>query len=180
VHYPTDDDVRLDRALQCWARELRNPAQGRLVGLWNLDSVGALEHLLTTIIQIATLQHAAFHFPQTDLGRLAYVIPFYAADVPPGQAMAHEGDLRVVDSFPDLHAAAWQSFVLGQSDLRWGTLNFLEQRFEGRESALAKRLSRRLEAAENGIRVRNAGLVRDGLTPYPYLRPSQTPCSINT
>ncbi|MEM6988870.1 MAG: lipoxygenase family protein [Myxococcota bacterium] len=180
MHYGSDADVCEDVLLQRWSEHLRDPARGRLTGLPPLRSVRSLQRTLATIVELATLQHASFHFPQTDLGRLAYVIPFYAADVPPGQCMAEESELTLLDSLPDLHAAAWQSFVLGQSDLRWSSLQDLPGRHDGHARALAEGMWRRLEGVEQQIVARNAALVRDGLTPYEYLQPSKVPCSVNT
>jgi arachidonate 15-lipoxygenase len=180
-HYRNGNaEVARDRPLQAWARELVHHQHGRLPGVGKVETVDRLVEVLHTTISLATLQHSAFHFPQTDLGRLAYVIPFYAADVPPGQAMQHEGGLRRLDSLPDLHAAAWQSFILGQSTLRWGTLADLPSHFEGEDREAAETTWRKLEAAEAELVLRDAALQRDGLTPYPYLRPSTVPCSINT
>jgi arachidonate 15-lipoxygenase len=181
LHYPSDKDVVSDERLQQWGAEIRHRRKGRLEGFPFLDSIEALQTALTTIIVHATIQHAAFHFSQTDLGRLAILNPFCATDVVPGRpGSAQRPAISGLATLPDLHAAAWQSFILGQTVIRWRTLTEHNERFEDdRERALADRLHDALANVERDIERRNAELVADGLLPYEYLKPSNVPCSIN-
>lgn len=185
AHYATDDDVRADRVLQRWAALLRSKDHGggNLPGFPPPSSLDQLVTGLATIVQLATIQHGAFHFPQTDIGRSAWLSPFYAAEVEPGIAPpALEAAITALDTLPELHPLAWQSFVLGQSDVRWRTLPCLLDHPALASAAgrpHAEQLRNDLLAVEAEITARNAKLRALGLPPYEYLLPSKVPCSIN-
>lgn len=184
-HYINDTAVQRDEALQRWATLLRSTDRsgGNLSGFPALTSVDALVRGLATIVQLATIQHGAFHFPQTDIGRSAWLAPFYVAEVEPGIAPAAlEAAITALDTLPELHPMAWQSFVLGQSDVRWRPLRGLLDHpalASTRARPHAQRLRSDLDDVEAKITARNAELRALGLPPYEYLLPSKVPCSIN-
>jgi len=134
-------------------------------------------------VQIASIQHAAIHFPQTDVGRLAIVSPFYAADVPPGWNLAKDR-AELIESLPGLYAARWQAALFRLSNIRWRCLTTLPDRFGTRHDAPAlaphvQALKRELTDAGLAIEARNERLKEAGLPRYRYLLPELAPCSIN-
>jgi hypothetical protein len=178
-----------DDAVEMWVEELRCKAGLELDPITTPD---ALTRLLGHIVCIATIQHAAFHFPQSDLGRCAAITPLYAADLPPGDRMADaEVDARIpaLKSLPDVHAAGWQAFVLNEADVHWRTLRELTRHPRIAElcannsalSQAAADLDRGLDESDREIDIRNAMLEAAGLPRYEYLRAScQIICSPNT
>ena len=177
LHYVDDNAVANDAALMRWSTELRC----YVPGFPEVDTIECLVHALRTIVELASLQHAAIHFPQTDIGRFSVVAPYFASDLPPTSDPSLEARLDPLASLPDIHAAAWQSFVLGQAEVRWRTLDALQIRStSAAERDAATRLHQDLDRIDRKIQDRNAALVRDGLWSYEYLRPRNVPCSVNT
>lgn len=184
VHFRDDASVASDSALARWGDEIRGEDKGTISGFPQLRSRADLQSAVRTIIEIASIQHAAIHFPQTDLGRFAIVAPFYAREPPPSR---HDrpGAIKRLATLPDIHAAAWQSFVLGQADVRWRTLDRLTIDFDhdseraASERGADERRRRRITAISARIEARNQQLQSLGLWPYVHLLPSNIPCSVN-
>ncbi len=168
-----------DKTVQRWLAEVADPQRGAVSGFPRVDSDEALVEALATIIVIASVQHAAIHFPQTDIGRQAMVSPFYAADVAPGYH-ADKDRITLLGSLPRLDAAMWQASLFRLSRIRWRCLDTLAGRFaDASLEPATTALSAGLAAARATIEARNDALQAAGLPRYEYLLPGNVPCSIN-
>ncbi len=182
ISYASDADVAGDPALSAWGRELSANDGGRVRGFGEDDAgkISSLEYLAratTMIIFTASAQHAAVNFPQADL--MSYVPAVPGALYRPMPRSARESAKNpYLDMFPPMNMAMLQvETLLTLGGVHHTALGQYPSSYFG-EKAVRERLSRfqeELRGVEATILARNEAR----LAPYPYLRPSLIPQSIN-
>lgn len=180
LYYHSDQDVVGDTELQDWVAELLSPAGGRLTGLGEaggMRSRAALIETVTCIIFTASAQHWALNGPLSTL--MAYV-PYYPIAAyrsrPTSTAGATEADFLA--TLPPIEQAQRQfgaSYLMGS--VRYTTLGEYPRGWfsDERVRPLLADFRASLDLAEATISARNLGR----RTPYPFMRPSVIPQSIN-
>ncbi len=178
IYYADDAAVQADQALQNWVAELIAFDGGRVVDFGEQGQIRTLRYLIeavTLIIFTASAQHAAVNFPQGDIMTYTPAMPL-AGYAPAPQQTASEQDY--FEQLPPLHQAQGQleltyllgqvyHTVLGQYSTGW----FEDERVQ----APLQDFQQRLAEIEDAIAIRN----ETRPYPYPYLRPSKIPQSIN-
>ncbi|HYO59322.1 lipoxygenase family protein [Archangium sp.] len=177
LYYAGDADVVGDFELQGWVRELQSGDGGHVQGLTasgGIETVADLEAVLTQLLFTAGPQHAAVNFTQFPLMGYVPNQPLAAYAPPPADAspLPHEALLRWL---PPLDQAFQQESLLYLlSSLRLDELG--RYRFtDPRAIEAATTFRRRLKELDADIDERN----RTRAMPYPYLKPSRIPNSIN-
>lgn len=172
--YRDDAAVARDPELRAWVAECGSPVGGALVGVRPVETVADLATWLANILHIASAQHAAVNFPQW---------PFFgwcantagACWAPPPRAVA-DGAAGALGLMPPWDCAILQSDTVFQlSGVYYNRLGDyglqLPPRARGAADAFAK------ELAAIDARIAEADGTRR--LPYPFLRPSLVPASIN-
>ena len=179
LYYPSDEVVANDPELQAWAAELQAFDGGRVKDFGESGKLVTCTYLvqaLTLIIFTASAQHAAVNFPQGDLMVYTPAMPLAGyAPAPNTTEVSHNKELQ---QLPPLHQSLEQlelTYLLGQvyhTQLgHYAPGHFTDTRIE----PYLTKFNRHLEDIEVTIDARNE--VRP--YPYPYLKPSQIPQSIN-
>lgn len=180
LYYASDLDVQQDTELRAWLAELSAPDGGRLQGVGAPDGLttrATLIETVTCILFTASAQHWALNGPLSSL--MAYV-PYYpiAAYQPPPTATSGATEADYLALMPPLEQAQRQlgaSVLMGS--VRYTTLgeyprgHFADSRVQPLLAAFARELDR----VEATIDQRN----RERAVPYPFMRPSLIPQSIN-
>lgn len=180
LYYPSDRDVAGDTELQAWVAELLSRDGGRMQGLGEdggMKTRGCLIETVTCIIFTASAQHWALNGPLSTL--MAYV-PYYpiAAYQPRPTSTAGATEAGFLAALPPIEQAQRQfeaSYLMGS--VRYSTLGqyppscFSDERVR----PLLADFRASLDRVEAEIGARNLGRKE----PYPFLRPSVIPQSIN-
>jgi arachidonate 15-lipoxygenase len=180
LYYHSDGDVTGDAELQAWVNELLSPDGGRLTGFGGEGGIktrAALIDTLTIILFTSSAQHWALNGP---LSSLMTYVPYYpiGAYAPRPTATSGASEADFLAALPPLENAQLQfgaSYFMGS--VRYTVLgdyprgHFTDERVR---AALAG-FQMSLNEVEATITARNAHRA----TPYPYMRPSVIPQSIN-
>lgn len=184
LYYPGDADVCADPELAAWATCMA--AEAAIRGFGPIDSVAALVDACTMIIFTASAQHAAVNFPQKDVMAFAPAVTGAGwQSAPPQQggqdkrgwlammpplALALE-QLNVLELLGSLHYRPLGDYrTTSEPYAAW----FADPAVTAPEGPLVQ-FQTQLANIETQIAARNANRLR----PYPYLRPSLIPSSIN-
>jgi hypothetical protein len=194
-HYPDSQSLEQDQQLQAWKNELISPQAGGLKGLLppehseqltgNLNSLDSLIEIVTTIIFIATTQHAAVNFPQyNNVGWIPSMA--FAIYQPLSYLLKSSGDRQELDLVP-LLPNRWETLkqiVLVRTlslapPYTSKSLLTLENPFRDElDKNVFAEFQKQLYEIERKISDRNTALVKSGQKPYVYLLPSRIPQSI--
>ena len=177
-YYESDQDVADDPELASWVQETESTEGGRIKGFTQngrLDTKKELTETLTMIIFTASAQHAAMNFPQ---GRSAAVPYQPLAGFAPVPAELNRSQKDALDILPPVDLAIKQTHtmsLLGSTQhTRLGGYEF-NTFTDKRISLEVMKFQYRLYEIEKEIDGRN----QTRRTPYPYLKPSLIPQSIN-
>lgn len=181
LYYNSDDDVRNDRALQNWAKELVAFDGGRLqdfgnVGDGAIETIDYLIDAVTMVIFTGSAQHAAVNFAQNELMSFAPAMP--AAGYVAAEAIGAEATPKDwLNLLPPLDQAQQQLnllYLLGS--VHFTRLGHYEDSYftDSHVAAPLQAFQDRLQAIEATIDRRNVDRPA-----YIYLKPSQIPQSIN-
>jgi arachidonate 15-lipoxygenase len=184
LYYASDADVTGDGELQAWAACVAGEA--KVAGFGPIATRAALVDACTMIIFTASAQHAAVNFPQKDIMAFAPAVTGAGwQSAPPAQsgqdkagwlammppmALALE-QLNVLELLGSLHYRPLGDYR--STNAPYGPW-FADPRVTAPEGPLAQ-FQAHLASIDAQIVARNA----DRLRPYPYLRPSLIPTSIN-
>lgn len=180
VYYQADEDVAGDVELQAWVAELLSDDGGRMKGLGEAGGMrtrSGLIETLTCIIFTASAQHWALNGP---LSTLMAFVPYYPIAAyqprPRATAGATEGDfLAALPPIEQAQAQFGASYLMGS--VRYTTLGeyargcFSDERVR----PLLAAFEASLDQVEATINERN----QNRAVPYPFMKPSVIPQSIN-
>ncbi|NEP08897.1 MAG: lipoxygenase [Symploca sp. SIO2C1] len=174
-------DVKEDKELQAWAKELTDFNGGRVIEFGNQGSgkIHTLEYLIkaaTLIIFTASAQHAAVNFPQLGLMSFAPSMPT-AGYIPAKSLGSDTTEEDYLNLLPPLNQAQDQLnllYLLGST--YYTTLGQYEDNHfsDPQVQEPLQAFQKRLKEIEAIIEQRNFGCPN-----YQYLRPSKIPQSIN-
>lgn len=174
LYYATDDDVAEDYELQAFVNELGDNDGGRLRGIPEVQTVAALQALITRFVFIAGPGHSCVNFPQFPfMGFIpnycgASFSPIPTGEVDEAQFTAMQPPHRI--AFEGLNMLYFlsenQHTTFGDYD--WGA-------FGSEVKPTLKRLKSALAEAEKTIQARDGGR----LITYPFLLPSRILQSIS-
>lgn len=178
-YYASDQAVIEDQHLQAWAKEIQAFDGGRVQDFGEdgkLRTCAYLIQALTLLIFTASAQHAAVNFPQGDMMVYPPAMPLAAYQPAPTQTeMSHDDELT---QLPPMHQSLEQielTYLLGQvyhTQLGY----YPEGHFEDEKiKGCLQNFQHRLADIETIIDERNESRPY----PYPYLKPSRIPQSIN-
>ncbi len=195
-HYQTNQAVENDDKLQAWKNELISPDAGTIKGLLppekasqltgQLNNVDDLIEIVTTMIFLATTQHAAVNFGQYDYGAWVANMPFalyepfsslYTVDT------EEEREKILLKWLPGRQQTIKQIVLVKVLTIlppfTSKSLLTLPNPFkeEGDKQAF-KDFKEKLREIESQLKERNEQLKQEGKTPYVYLQPSHIPQSI--
>ncbi len=186
LHYPSDQSVVDDVALQNWSQELIDIDGGRVEqfgddGTGVIMTVDYLIDALTMIIFTGSVQHAAVNFPQKDIMSFAPAMPM-AGYVPGSVIPMIQSEEDWCNMLPPEDQAKQQLQVLhvlgGVNYTQLGDYRVSERESFGSDAAQALCLfHKRLKEIEQDINDRNNQLPQK--FEYSYLKPSLIPQSIN-
>ncbi|HEY9641694.1 MAG TPA: lipoxygenase family protein, partial [Coleofasciculaceae cyanobacterium] len=181
LYYQSDADVQGDRLLQAWAHELVAFDGGRLPGFGDretgqIETLNYLIDAVTMVIFTGSAQHAAVNFPQYGIMSFAPAMP--TAGYSPAKAVRSDSTSQDwLDLLPPLDQAQSQLNLL----YLLGSVYFTQLgKYEAghftdpQVAAPLTAFQQRLKEIEATIDRRNTDR-----PPYPYLKPSQIPQSIN-
>ncbi len=183
IYYSTDTSVAEDKDLQTWASTLVSLQGGRLQnfgdhGQGKIQTVDYLIKAVSTLIFIASAQHAAVNFPQKEL--MMYTPAFPMAYFLPNPTNTQDSQ-NFIQGLPSLEQAQNQInvlYLLGSIYYtklgQYSASAFPENR--NLQVALNK-FQTKLKEAEITIQERNQSTER--LIPYEFLLPTKIPQSIN-
>ncbi len=178
--YASDAEVAGDAALQAWAAELVDPAQGavrELVPGNALDGRETLAELLAQILFIAGPGHASQHFSSNYFYRYPPAHPGAAYTPPVWEAQrAHEA--RWQNSLPPITTAAKQYTYNSFTDFQYDVFGDYGGYPLGRMAKAAepiRQLQEDLGRIEQILVERQAGRLHE----FGFFRPSRVPNSIN-
>lgn len=176
--YQSDRDVQEDHELAAWVDEIQSPKAGSINDFTltgSLDSRKELVEILTMTIFTASAQHAAMNFPQGRSAAVPYQPLSAFAPVPTQLGLSEEDALEFL---PPVNLAIDQTH----------TMNFLGNTHHTQlggyplgtfsDKSIVPALWKfqyRLNRIESEIDSRNEGR----RLPYPFLKPSMIPQSIN-
>lgn len=172
IYYPDDAAVSADPELRAWVAESGSPIGGALRGVRPVETLDALVTWMTNIVHVASAQHAAVNFPQ---------YPYFgwgantagACWAPPPRPDATREDLLAL--MPAWDCLMQQTDTVFQlSGVYYNRLGDYALRDPRADEAVA-RFAAELAALDRNIAEADA-LRR---APYPFLRPSLIPSSIN-
>ncbi|MGK7939050.1 MAG: lipoxygenase family protein [Crocosphaera sp.] len=195
-HYKDNQAVENDDQLQAWKNELIADDGGTIKGLLppdkadqltgKLNNVDDLIEILTTIIFLATTQHAAVNFGQYDYGAWVANRPF-ALYKPFSSLYSVESEEKkeemLLTWLPGREQTIKQIVLVKiltiLPPITSKSLLTLPNPFkeEGDRQAF-KDFQKRLKEIESQLKKRNNKLKKEGKTPYVYLEPSRIPQSI--
>jgi arachidonate 15-lipoxygenase len=176
AYYPDDAAVARDPELRAWVAEVASPVGGALRGVRPVETVAALVTWLANIVHVASAQHAAVNFPQ-------YPYFGWAANTagacwgPPPRGTVDAGDAGgALSLMPPWDCAMLQSDTVYQlSSVYYNRLGDYGLHFEPRVADVVRAFAKDLAALDDAIAAADAGRRQ----PYPFLRPSLIPASIN-
>jgi len=180
IFYPNDGVVQADKELQAWAAEIASPNAGRVKDFGNtpgtIQSTADLRDILTMIIFTAGPQHAAVNFAQgTDMAYLP-ANPL-AGYTPEPQGTGHT-EQDYLNNLPPIDVAVIQySAVTFLGSMYYTQLGNYSQQFSSSSGTVGGAIARfksNLADINATIDSRNQSRI-----PYPHLKPSNIPQSIN-
>ncbi|MEL4894804.1 lipoxygenase family protein [Crocosphaera sp. Alani8] len=195
-HYKDDQAVENDDKLQVWKNELISSEAGTIQGLLppekadqltgNLNNVEDLIQIATTIIFLASTQHAAVNFGQYDYGSWVANMPF--ALYKPFSSLytvntEEEREKILLKWLPGRKQTIKQIVLVKVltilPPITSKSLLTLPNPFKQKDDKQAfKDFKNRLREIESQLKERNKKLKQEGKTPYVYLQPSRIPQSI--
>jgi arachidonate 15-lipoxygenase len=180
LYYGSDADVAGDTELQAWVTELLSPEGGRMKGVGEsggMSTLACLIETVTCIIFTSSAQHWALNGP---LNTLMTYVPYYPMAAyqarPTSTSGATEKDyLNVLPPIEQAQRQFGAAYLMGSAD--YTTLgNYPRGHFsDERVRPLLTAFGAELDRAEATINQRN--LSRS--VPYPFMKPSVIPQSIN-
>lgn len=172
VYYPDDAAVGADPELRAWVAESGSPIGGALCGVRPVETVDALATWMTNIVHVASAQHAAVNFPQYPYFGWGANTAGACWAPPPTQDATREDLLALMPYWDCLMNQTDTVFQLsGVHYNRLGDYSFRDPRAD---EAVA-RFAAELDALDRAIAESDA----QRRAPYPFLRPSLIPSSIN-
>ncbi|WP_107669083.1 lipoxygenase family protein [Cyanothece sp. BG0011] len=195
-HYKDNQGVENDDQLQAWKNELISPDAGTIKGLLppekasqltgKLNNVDDLIEIVTTMIFLATTQHAAVNFGQYDYGAWVANMPFALYE--PFSSLytveSEEEREKILLKWLPGRTQTIKQIVLVKvltilPPITSKSLLTLPNPFkqEGDKQAF-KDFKKELRGIESKLKERNNNLKQQGKTPYVYLQPSHIPQSI--
>lgn len=195
-HYQDHQAVENDQQLQVWKNELIDPNAGTIQGLLppekadqltgKLNNLDDLIEIITTIIFLATSQHAAVNFGQYDYGAWVANMPFarykpfsslYTVNTP------EEQEKILLDWLPGRRQTIRQIVLVKVLTLpppitSKSLLTFSNPFQDESDKQVFKTFRQQLKEIEAEIKQRNQQLKQEGKVPYVYLLPSQIPQSV--
>ncbi|MDJ0507678.1 MAG: lipoxygenase family protein [Crocosphaera sp.] len=195
-HYKDNQAVENDDKLQDWKNELIGPKKGTLKGLLppekasqltgKLNNVDDLIEIVTTMIFLATTQHAAVNFGQYDYGAWVANMPF--ALYKPFSSLytvntEEKREEMLLTWLPGRQQTIKQIVLVKVltilPPITSKSLLTLPNPFKQEpDKQVFKDFRKRLREIESQLKERNKKLKQEGKTPYVYLQPSHIPQSI--
>ena len=195
-HYKDKQAVENDEQLQAWKNELISPDAGTIKGLLppdkasqltgKLNNVDNLIEIVTTMIFLATTQHAAVNFGQYDYGAWVANMPF--ALYKPFSSLytvntQEEREKMLLKWLPGRKQTIKQIVLVKAltilPPITSKSLLTLPNPFkEEADKQAFKDFRKGLKEIESQLKERNNKLKKEGKTPYVYLQPSRIPQSI--
>jgi len=175
IFYLDDAAVVVDDELRAWVAEVGSPIGGALRGIRPVETVAGLVEWMTNIIHIGSAQHAAVNFPQFPyFGWGANVAGACWGPPPALDGSATEADLAsLMPPWDCLTLQADTVYLL--SGIYYRPLGTYAHMGDPRVAPRVVAFRKDLAAVDAAIAARDAAR----LLPYPYLRPSLIPSSIN-
>jgi arachidonate 15-lipoxygenase len=176
--YASDAAVAADAQLRAWVAEAGSPIAGNLKNVRPVETLADLTLWMTNLIHIGSAQHAAVNFPQFPyFGWGANVAGACWGPPPKLDGSATEGDLAaLMPPWDCLTRQADTVFLLSGIYYRpLGTYAHLGD--DPRTKPLIDAFAKDLAAVDAAILAREGDGSR--FLPYPFLRPSLIPSSIN-
>ncbi|HYO53407.1 lipoxygenase family protein [Archangium sp.] len=184
IYYSGDEDVAGDYELQAWVQELVNAGHIQDIGEGapgepaRISTLGYLCTLLTQVIFVASVEHAAVNFPQRTMMSYTPAIPL--AGFAPFPASATEGAeaTQLLDLLPPLNESILQqALMVGLGGVHYTVLGQYGGELSDPRALLALlKFQRTLQSIEKHIQAANTV---GGRTLYTTLLPSAIPQSIN-
>ena len=182
VYYGHDDNVATDEELQDLIRELASQSGARMSGVRPVQTRAALADLLTHIIYTSGPQHAALNNSLYECAASAANMPFALYRSLPDdlkQRTDEQAQAFLLELLPPLDKAEAQlqllveltSFQPGRLG-QYAPTDFTDPLIQ----AAVGRFQRRLSALEHLVDARNTARS----VPYPYLKPTNIPCSASS
>ncbi|MFO0627019.1 MAG: lipoxygenase family protein [Polyangiales bacterium] len=172
IYYPDDAAVQRDPELRAWVAEVGSPIGGNLRGVRPVERVADLVTWMANALHIASAQHAAVNFPQYDCFGWGANAAGACWAPPPG---AHPTDADLLAQMPPWDCLMLQADTVYQlAGVYYGRLGDYAL-LDPRAAAAAASFQSALRDVERAIDADDAARAR----PYPYLRPSKIPASIN-
>ncbi len=195
-HYKDNQAVENDNKLQAWKNELISPDAGTIQGLLppekadqltgNLNNINDLIEIVTTIIFLATTQHAAVNFGQYDYGAWVANMPF--ALYQPFSSIytvntEEEREKILLKWLPGRQQTIKQIVLVKVltilPPISSKSLLTLPNPFKQEDDKqVFKNFHNRLKEIEFQLKERNKQLKQEGKTPYVHLQPSRIPQSV--
>ncbi len=195
-HYKDNQAVENDAQLQAWKNELISPDAGTIKGLLppekanqltgKLNNVDDIIEIVTTIIFLATTQHAAVNFGQYDYGAWVANMPF--ALYKPFSSIyevntEEEREKILLQWLPDRQQTIKQIVLVKVLTLlppytSKSLLTLPNLLTKDSDKQAFKDFRKRLKEIEAQLKERNKQLKKEGKVPYVYLLPSHIPQSI--
>ncbi|ACB50638.1 putative lipoxygenase [Crocosphaera subtropica ATCC 51142] len=195
-HYPDNQAVENDGKLQAWKNELISPDAGTIKGLLppekasqltgKLNNIDDLIEIVTTMIFLATTQHAAVNFGQYDYGAWVANMPFALYE--PFSSLytveSEEEREKILLKWLPGRKQTIKQIVLVKvltilPPITSKSLLTLDNPFQHEsDQQVFKNFKQRLKEIESQLKERNQKLKKEGKTPYVYLQPSRIPQSI--
>lgn len=174
--YPTDAAVSADPELRAWVDEVASPIGGALRNVRPVETVAGLVEWVTNVIHLASEQHAAVNFPQYPY--FGYGASVAGACWGPGPRGAESTDADLLALMPPWDCLMLQADTVYQlSGIHYTRLGDYPRLGDDRADALARAFRDELASLDKVIADADAEGKRR--LPYPFLRPSQVPASIN-
>jgi arachidonate 15-lipoxygenase len=175
LYYADDAAVAADVELRAWVAEVGSPIGGALRGIRPVETVAGLTQWMTNLVHVGSAQHAAVNFPQFPYyGWGASVAGSCWAPPPKLDGSATEADLAaLMPPWDCLLRQADTVYLL--SGIYYRPLGTYTDLDDARVAPLVTRFKEELATIDATIAERDAAR----LLPYPYLRPSLIPSSIN-
>ncbi|QLE44179.1 lipoxygenase [Nostoc sp. C052] len=180
-YYTNEQQILADQALQNWAKELISEQGGRLQNFGEdiSGTIKTLDYLIdavSTIIFIASAQHAAVNFPQSQLMTYAPAFPL-AVYSPAPTNLDQPGDfMRILPPLDQAKTQLKLTYLLGSvyyTQLGQYSNSYFKSKPELSSALLA--FQNELKGIEQEINQKNSKRIM----PYKFLLPSQIPQSIN-
>ncbi|MEH1821135.1 MAG: lipoxygenase family protein [Nostoc sp.] len=180
-YYTSEQQILADQALQNWAKELISEQGGRLQNFGEdiSGTIKTLDYLIdavSTIIFIASAQHAAVNFPQSQLMTYAPAFPLAVYSPAPTNPDQPGDFMRILPPLDQAKTQLKLTYLLGSvyyTQLGQYSNSYFKSKPELSSALLA--FQNELKGIEQEINQKNSKRIM----PYKFLLPSQIPQSIN-